>query len=80
MGLAVPVEVSHNKVVAVPGIGRSASTNRVMAVRYAWTPTSAACACAMLSRSRLGGPAILDTGLMLMSTRERASATALSRP
>ena len=42
MGLAVPVEVSHNKVVVVPGIGRSAR---------AWIPTSAACACAMLSRS-----------------------------
>ena len=48
MGLVVPVEVSHNKVVVVPGIGRSASSNRVMAVRYAWTPASAACA--MLTR------------------------------
>ena len=78
MGLALPVEVSHNKVVLVPGMERSASTNRVMAVRYAWTPTSAACACAILSRSRLGESAALSTGLMLTSTRERASATALS--
>ena len=36
MGLSVPVEVSHNKVVAVPGIGRSASTNRVMAYTWAY--------------------------------------------
>ena len=42
----------------------------MMAVRYAWTPASAACACAILRRSRLEGSVILATGLMLMSTRE----------
>ena len=80
MGLAAPVEVSHSKVVSVPGRGTSVSTSPVMAVRYAWTSASACCACSILRRSRLGSPVAMHTEWVASSTQERESATALSRP
>ena len=80
MGLAAPVEVSHSKVVSVPGRGTSESTSPVMAIRYAWISASACCACTILRRSRLRSPAAMHTGWVPSSMRERASATALSRP
>ena len=49
-GREAPVDVSHSKVVLVPGIGMSAKTNQVIAVRYACTPASVCCALAMLNR------------------------------
>ena len=55
VGRKAPVEVSHSKVVSVFGMGRSASTNLMLAVRYACILASSCCACAILSRSRVEG-------------------------
>ena len=60
MGLAAAVEVSHSKVVLVPGRGTSVSTSPIMAVRYAWTSASACCDCAILRRLKLGSPAAMQ--------------------